>query len=95
MICLWTPETVLDFAKTVADSPTFSNFGAILSGAVFDVFVICLRKPKSRKIKKQQSRLRNSKQDKKVSKVAVIRLLCTHFGLALCCCFSIFFFSVF
>ena len=35
IICLWTPQTVLDSANTVADSANSPIFGAILSGAIY------------------------------------------------------------
>ena len=38
IICLWISQTVLDSASTVADSAKLPIFGAIWSGAVFQVF---------------------------------------------------------
>ena len=73
IICLWISQTVLDSASTVADSAKLPIFGAIWSGAVFQVF---LRNPKQRRRSKKSSKVANS-ATKLFLACCEIRLQCT------------------
>ena len=59
IICLWIPQTVPDYAKTVADSASSPVFEAILSGSVL---VICLWNPKQQERFLKTERLRSPRQ---------------------------------
>ena len=57
MICLWIPHTILDSANAVADSANSPIFGAISSGAMFQVFVWGIQNSKEDQRKRAMLRI--------------------------------------